>query len=117
MVRQARALFSKTRMEQDTVKADSATEVQSLLEETLELTKANHKILRRMERNALIGFFAKVFLWLLILGVPLFFFGPYLKSLFSLASGGTTGSPTTTGVFGLPSAEQLQEIIQTYKPK
>lgn len=84
--------------------------IEELLAETLELTKENNKILRRMERNALIGFLAKVFLWLLLLGLPLFFLGPYLKPLFGLV----TGAPATSGA---PSESQLQELLNLYSGK
>ena len=83
---------------------------EELLAETLELTKENNKILRRMERNALIGFLAKEFLWLLLLGLPLFFLGPYLKPLFGLV----TGAPAASGA---PSDSQLQELLNLYSGK
>jgi hypothetical protein len=71
-----------------------------------------------MERNALIGFFAKIVLWLLVLGVPLFILGPYLKPLYALIKEGASGTSTApSGLFGLPSAEQLQEIVNSYKTK
>ena len=83
-----------------------------LLREDIELSKENNKILRRMERNALIGFFAKVFIWLLLLGVPLFFLGPYLKPLFNTL----TGSPTESSGLpvGIPGEKQLQELFNAY---
>ena len=108
---------SKLKMNDDQEHEARAKQIQELLEENLEVTRENHKILRRIERNALISFFAKAFLWLLLLGVPIFFFGPYLKPLFALMSQGATGSTTPTGVFGLPSASQLEEIVNTYRSK
>ena len=93
----------------------SLERLEHLLTETHELAKQNHKILRRMERNALLGFLARVVLWLLVLGVPLFFFGPYLKPLFSLVSQSTTATSTPKTVFGLPSAQELQAIVRSYK--
>ena len=93
---------------------DTAPEhvLEELLKESLEVNKENNKILRRMERNAFIGFFAKVFLWLLVLGLPLFFLGPYLKPLFDLA----TGAPSTPGQspLGVPGEGQLQELLNLY---
>ena len=117
MVQPEPALFLRTKMTDSTEQHRGVEELQDILEENLELTKENHKILKRMERNALIGFFAKVFLWLLVLGVPILFLGPYLKPLFSLMSQGTTGSSTPSGIFGLPSASQLEEIVNSYKTK
>lgn len=88
--------------------------LETLLKENLELAKQNHRILKRMERNALIGFVAKAIVWLLILGVPIFFFSSYIGPLMSAFHGEAT-STVPGGVFGLPSAEQLQEIMNAYK--
>jgi hypothetical protein len=87
--------------------------LEKLLEENLKVARDNHKILRRMERNALIGFVAKIIIWLIVLGVPIFFLSTYLGPIMEAVQG--TGTSTPSGVFGLPSAEQLQEIINTYK--
>ena len=78
--------------------------MEALMEENLELTKQNNKILRRMERNALIGFLAKMFLWVLLLGLPLLFLGPYLKPLYDLVRGG-------------PNASQFQQLLDAYSGK
>jgi len=88
--------------------------LEKLLEENLEVAKANHKILKRMERNALIGFFAKIVIWLIVLGVPIFFLSSYLGPLMQ-AFNGTATTTVPSGVFGLPSAEQLQKILKEYK--
>lgn len=90
--------------------------LEQLLKDNLELAKANNRILRRMERNALIGFVAKAIIWLLVLGVPIFFFSSYIGPLMSAFHGEAT-STVPGGVFGLPSAEQLQEIVNSYKAK
>lgn len=87
--------------------------LEQLLKENLEVAKANHKILKRMERNALIGFIAKVVIWLLVLGVPIFFLSSYLAPLVSAVEGNGTSTPET--LFGLPSAEQLKQIVNTYR--
>lgn len=89
--------------------------LQKLLEENLELNKENNKILRRMERNSLISFFAKIFLWLILLGLPLIFLGPYLKPLFGLL----TGAPADPGAspLGVPSESQLQQLLDAYSGK
>ena len=88
--------------------------LEELLNENVKLAKENNKILRRMERNALIGLVFKVVLWLVVLGVPLYFLSTYVGPL-TEALRGSTVSPT--GLFGLPSAEQLQKILETYKSK
>ncbi len=88
--------------------------LEELLKENFELAKANHKILKRMERNALIGFVAKIVIWLFVLGLPLYFLTSYLAPVLS-AFQGNAGSTTPGTVFGLPSAEQLKQILQEYK--
>ncbi|MEK7602096.1 MAG: hypothetical protein AAB472_01245 [Patescibacteria group bacterium] len=87
--------------------------LEELLKKNLEVAEANHKILRRMERNALIGFVAKIVIWLLVLGVPIFFLSSYLAPLLSAVSGGAPVEPA--GIFGLPSAEQLRQIFEAYR--
>lgn len=91
--------------------------LEELLEETHQLAEQNHRILRRMERNALLAFLAKVVIWLIVLGVPIFFLGPYLKPIFALISEGKTATTTPSGIFGLPSGQQLQDIVNSYKAK
>lgn len=103
-------MFEQKESEQTNVTTESRLE--ELLKETLHLSQENNKILRRMERNALISFFAKIVLWLLLLGLPLFFLGPYLKPLFNLV----TGAPSTSSSvpLGVPSEGQLQELLNLY---
>jgi hypothetical protein len=104
-------------MEQTTegVETQAEAHIEKLLEENLEINKENNKILRRMERNALIGFFAKIFLWLLLLGLPLIFLGPYLKPLFGLITGAPTDASTSP--LGVPSESQLQQLFDAYSGK
>ncbi len=87
--------------------------LEELLKQNLELTQENHKILKRMERNALIGFIAKIVIWLLLLGVPLFLLSTYLAPLMAVFTHSSTGTPS--GLLGLPSAEQLKQIMETYR--
>lgn len=90
--------------------------LEGLLKENLELAKANNRILRRMERNALIGFVVKAIVWLIVLGVPIFFLSSYLTPLMAAFQAQNTGTTTVpSGVFGLPSADQLQKAVQQYQ--
>ncbi len=68
-----------------------------------------------MERNALISFTVKILIWLLVLGVPIFFLSTYLAPLMNLVQHGASGTTTPAGIFGLPSAQQIQLIIERYK--
>ncbi len=92
--------------------------LEDLLKQNLEVAKQNHKILKRMERNALIGFVLKVLVWLIVLGVPIFFLSSYFGPLMSALSGGAVKvSPTTPEerLLGLPSAAQIQKFIDIYR--
>lgn len=90
--------------------------LEELLKENLEVAKANQKILKRMERNAILGFIFKIVVWLLVLGVPILFLSAYIGPIMSALTGGQASS-TPTGVFGLPSAEQLKMLMDAYNPK
>lgn len=108
MTEQPEGLSSEERIERH---------IEELVEENLEVTKENNKILRRMERNALISFIAKILLWLILLGLPLIFLGPYLKPLYDLVTGAPTASSTAPGVLGVPSEGQLKELLNAYTGK
>lgn len=88
--------------------------LEELLKRSLEVAEENQKILKRMERNALIGMIAKVILWLIVLGVPIFFLSSYIGPLMA-AFTGQAGSPTS--VLGIPSVEQLNELKDLYTGK
>jgi hypothetical protein len=88
--------------------------LEELLKRSLEVAEENQKILKRMERNALIGFIAKVVVWLVLLGVPLFFLSSYLGPLVNLLTGGA-GSPSGGSL--IPSPEQLNELKDLYTGK
>ncbi len=95
---------------------EDQTELKTLLEENLVVAKDNNRLLREMRRNAILGLIAKVVIWLIILGVPLFFLSTYLGPLmeaFSEQSAG--GQAIPTGLFGVPSEAQLNQIIEQYQ--
>ncbi len=89
--------------------------LEDLLKQTLEVAKANHKLLKRMERNALIGFVAKIVIWLIVLGVPIIFLSSYVVPLFTALSHGAGAGPAN--LTGLPSLEQLQQFMEAYQGK
>lgn len=86
--------------------------LEELLEDNLHLAKENNKILRDMRRTGWFAFWFKVVLWTVILVLPFFFIGPLLRYLSPLTGGAI---PTGVNVFGLPSSEQLQKAVETYK--
>ena len=88
--------------------------LQKLLEENLAVAKDNNRLLREMRRNAILGIIAKVVLWLVVLGVPLFFLSSYLGPLMDALSG--AGDQTMApGLFGLPSSEQMEALLKEYQ--
>ena len=104
-----------TEGEEATGQIDGDEEMKELLEENLEVAQENNKLLKRMYRNSIIALVAKVLIWLIILGVPLFFLAPYLKPFFSFVTTGEMPEGTgTQRVFGVPSASELQQLLETY---
>ncbi len=89
-------------------------ELERLVKETRQLAEDNNRLLRRIRRDALLGFVAKIVLWLVVLGVPLFFLGTYLGPIMDALSG--SGSESfKPGLFGLPSEEQVNKLIEQYQ--
>lgn len=93
---------------------DQHEELEKLLEENLAVAKDNNRLLREMRRNAILGLIAKIVLWLIILGVPLFFLSSYLGPIMDAISGAQDGQ-LPSGLFGLPSEEQLNRLIEQYQ--
>ena len=91
------------------------THLEELLEENLELAKENNKLLKEMRRNAIIGLIARVVIWLVVLGVPLFFLSTYLGPILGALQGQANGQEIPVGLFGLPSEEQMNRLIEQYQ--
>jgi hypothetical protein len=91
------------------------THLEELLEENLELAKENNKLLKEMRRNAIIGLIARVVIWLVVLGVPIFFLSTYLGPILDALSGQANGQEIPVGLFGMPSQEQLNQLIEQYQ--
>lgn len=85
-------------------------ELKRLLEENLAVARENNALLKEARRNAMIGLAVKVVLYLLLLGVPLFFISSYLGPLLTGA-----GTSTPTGLFGVPSPDEAQQLFEEYK--
>lgn len=88
--------------------------LEELLRENLELAKANNRLLKRMYHFSVLGTIVRVVVWLILLGVPLYFLSSYIGPVMSALSGGKVTTPS--GLFGLPSADQIQQIIQSMQP-
>lgn len=91
-------------------------EVRRLLEESIALTKENHRILRAIRRDQWIGFVGKIVFWIIVLVLPVFFYQQYLEpivSRFSTTTGATMSSQNLFN-FSTTSAE-IQKLINSYK--
>lgn len=89
--------------------------LRKLLEENLAVAKDNNRLLRELRRNAILGLVAKIVLWLVVLGVPLFFLSSYLGPILDAFSGQETSQQLPTGLFGIPSEEQINQLIEQYQ--
>ncbi|HEX2792382.1 MAG TPA: hypothetical protein VHO23_01540 [Candidatus Paceibacterota bacterium] len=94
---------------------EEMAELKDLLEENLEVAKDNNRLLKLIRRDATLGLIAKVVLWLVLLGVPLLFLGSYLGPLLESMARTPGATPAGVGIFGLPSPEQAQELLEEYK--
>ena len=90
-------------------------DLKRLLEENIEVTKENNRLLREMRRNAILGIIARVVIWLIVLGVPLFFLSAYLGPILDAFSGQAGASGLEVGLFGLPSEEQIRQLFEQYQ--
>ncbi|MBU1293006.1 hypothetical protein KJ819_03005 [Patescibacteria group bacterium] len=89
-------------------------ELERLVKETRQLAEDNNRLLRRIRRDAVLGFVARIVIWLVVLGVPLFFLGSYLAPIMDAVSG--SGSESfMPGPFGLPSEDQVNKLIEQYQ--
>lgn len=92
-------------------------ELKRVLDETHALAKDNHRMLRAIRRDQLIGFFGKIVIWIVVIILPFYFYQQYVEpiiSTFSPSSGGATSSPS---VFGLPTTADLEKLINSYKAR
>ncbi|HEV7121715.1 MAG TPA: hypothetical protein VGN56_02720 [Candidatus Paceibacterota bacterium] len=89
-------------------------QLEELVEEQHKLTKDTNRIVRDMRRTGRIAFWFKVIIWIIVLGVPLFFLGPILQYFTSLTG---VSIPTNASAFGVPSADQIQKALSQYKSK
>ncbi len=92
------------------------SELKRVLDETHALAKDNHRMLRAIRRDQLVGFVSKVVLWILILVLPLYIYQKYLGPIMAKFST-LYGVSTTTPGASLPTSVELQKLIDSYKVK
>lgn len=84
--------------------------LEQLLEDTYEIAEENNKLLLSMQRTARWAFWGKLVLWVLVLGLPIFFLGPILHAILPIPY-----SESSHSVFGLPSTDQVKSLLQAYQ--
>ncbi len=66
--------------------------ISGMLKETLALAKENNKLLKAMRRDAFIGGFLRIALWLVVLGGSYYLTMQYLEPLLTTFTGGEGGA-------------------------
>ncbi|HUY05233.1 MAG TPA: hypothetical protein VMV62_00725 [Candidatus Paceibacterota bacterium] len=90
-------------------------ELKKALDEIHALTKDNHDMLRAIRRDQWLGFIGRVIVWLIVLALPLYLYQQYLQPLVSKFS--TTQGVSTSGLFGFPTAAEVQKILNSFQGK
>lgn len=85
--------------------------IEQQLEELLELTEENNELLLQTRRAARWSLWLRLVIWAAVLLLPFLLIGPILRAIVPAGVPGASG----TGMFGLPSPEQLQEALETYR--
>ncbi len=83
--------------------------LEQAIEDLTEIAEENNALLRSMQRRARWAFWGKLLFWAVILALPFIVLGPFLHSLVPELY--TSGS---RGLFGLPSLEKIQSLLQVY---
>lgn len=85
-------------------------QLEDRIEELLEMVEDNNRRLRSINRSLRWSFWGRLIIWVIVLALPFIVLGPLLKTLVP----GLPGSGSN-GVVGLPSAQQLQSLLNAYK--
>lgn len=83
------------------------------IEKTHRIVKENYEMLRAMRREAWIGFFIKIIVWLAILGVPVYLYFTFLQPFFSELQTTYEGVQTSTQE-AQNLSDRLQEFLQRF---
>lgn len=91
------------------------SELKKQLEEIHALAKDNHRLLRSVRRHQLFGIVVTTIFWVVILVTPFFIYQQYLQPFVSKFQ--ATPGATTSGMFGLPTSVDIQNLINSFKTK
>lgn len=70
-----------------------------LLEDTYELARSNHRMLRAMRNEAFLGFLVHLLIWAAVFAISYWFYQQYLAQYLGL----------------LPSFAEMQKLLQSYQ--
>lgn len=91
-------------------------EEKRLLEETAELTRDNHKILKKLRRAQIIGRTIRILYWVIIIGITFgayYFIQPYIDQFVNVYSGLRSGVESVQNVSDkLPDLSGLPDALQ-----
>lgn len=80
------------------------------MEELLETAEDNNRLLRSIQRSMRWGFWGRLLVWIIVLALPFIVLGPFLQAVVPNISGNEEKN-----LFGLPSADQVQGLLNAYK--
>ena len=86
-------------------------ELKRELDQIRALEKDNHDMLRAIRRGAILGFFGKVIIWLIVLALPFYLYQQYLTPLLEKFS--VTPGQLTTDFLNLPSSIDVQKLLNS----
>lgn len=82
-------------------------DLRELLEDNLEATEENNKILKDMRRDALIGGVVKIVVWVVLIGASFYFSIKFLEPYLGMMTTGQDGQQQDIGAL----LEQYQSLI------
>lgn len=84
-------------------------QLEQKIEELAETVEDNNKLLRSIHRSMRWGFWGRLLVWIIVLALPFIVLGPFLQAIVPGLSG------SEKNLFGLPSADQVQGLLNAYK--
>lgn len=85
-------------------------QIEHQIEELLETAEDNNRLLRSIQRSMRWGFWGRLLVWIIVLALPFIVLGPFLQAVVPGLSGNEGKN-----LFGLPSTDQVQGLLNAYK--
>lgn len=85
------------------------------LDEIHALVRDNHRMLRSVRRSQILSTVSTVIIWVIVLALPIYLYQQYLApTIEKISNISGVSTTTTTSLFGLPSSEEVQKLINAY---